>query len=75
MSSPRTLVLAAAFGGSCAWAQGTGFRGELGGMATQASALVQGASASSSVLPYVYGDWGRLYGRVDTFGLRVLPRG
>ncbi len=73
MSIPKTLLLATALGGTCVWAQGTGFRGELGGMATQASALVQGASASSSVLPYVYGDWGRLYGRVDTFGLRVMP--
>ncbi len=75
MSIPQTLLLAAALGGSCAWAQGTGFRGELGGMATQASSLVQGASAQSSVLPYVYGDWGRFYGRVDTFGLRLRPLG
>lgn len=75
MSIPQTLLLAAALGGSGAWAQGPGFRGELGGMATQASALVQGASAQSSVLPYVYGDWGRFYGRVDTFGLRLRPLG
>ena len=75
MPIPNAVLLVAALGSTCAWAQGTGFRGELGGMATQASALVQGASASSSVLPYVYGDWGRLYARVDTYGLRVLPLG
>lgn len=75
MTLAKTLLLAAALCGSCAWAQGAGFRGELGVMATQASALVQGAPSSSSVLPYVYGDWGRFYGRVDTFGLRLLPLG
>ncbi|MFM8864338.1 MAG: hypothetical protein ACKOFG_05360, partial [Limnohabitans sp.] len=75
MTLTNTVLLAAALGSTCAWAQGNGFRGELGGMATQASALVQGASASASAMPYVYGDWGRWYGRVDTFGLRALPLG
>ena len=75
MSMPNTLLLAAALGCTCAWAQEPGFRGEVGGMVTQSSALVRGASAQSSALPYVYGDWGRFYGRVDTFGVRTLPLG
>ena len=75
MPKAPALLLATALSASCAWAQSEGFKGELGGMVTHASALVQGASAQSSVLPYVYGDWGRFYGRVDTFGVRVLPMG
>lgn len=59
----------------CAWAQDEGFKGDVGGMVTSASAIVQGASAKTSVLPYVYGDWGRFYGRVDTFGVRTLALG
>jgi outer membrane protein len=26
-------------------------------------------------LPYVYGDWGRFYARVDTLGVKMLPLG
>ena len=58
-----------------AFAQSEGFKGDLGGMVTHSSALVSGASAQSSVLPYVYGDWGRFYGRVDTFGVRTVTLG
>ena len=66
-----TIVLAT----PCAWAQDEGFKGDVGGMVTSASAIVPGASAKTSVLPYVYGDWGRFYGRVDTFGVRTLALG
>ena len=52
-----------------------GFHGELGGMVTTTSAIVAGASDRTAALPYVYGDWGRFYGRVDTFGMRLLPMG
>jgi len=34
MTITNTFLLATALGSTCAWAQGTGFRGELGGMAT-----------------------------------------
>lgn len=51
------------------------FIGDVGGMAIGASTLVRGAQASTSALPYVYGDWGRWYARVDTFGLRTMPLG
>lgn len=56
-------------------AQGPGFQGDLGGMAVGHSALIQGQASPASALPYVHGDWGRFYGRVDTFGWRVLPMG
>ena len=75
MSILNTVLLATALCSSCAWAQAPGFRGELGGMLTHTAALVQGASEQSSVLPYVYGNWGRFYGRVDTFGVQVRPLG
>lgn len=51
------------------------FVGDVGGMVVGSSALVRGADASTSALPYVYGDWGRFYARVDTFGLRAVPLG
>ena len=68
-------LLTTALATPCAWAQHEGFKGDVGGMVTSASAIVQGASAKTSVLPYVYGDWGRFYGRVDTFGVRTLALG
>jgi len=66
-----TLLL----GATCAQAHDEGFHGDVGGMVTGASSIVSGASAQAHVLPYIYGDWGRFYGRVDTFGMRVLPMG
>ena len=68
-------LLTIALATPCAWAQDEGFKGDVGGMVTSASAIVQGASAKTSVLPYVYGGWGRFYGRVDTFGVRTLALG
>ncbi len=52
-----------------------GFVGEVGGMVTTSGALVKGAGTSTSVLPYAYGDWGRFYARVDTFGVKAAPLG
>ena len=51
------------------------FVGEAGGMLVGAQPLVQGASGTVSALPYVYGDWGRFYARVDTLGVKTLPMG
>jgi outer membrane protein len=51
------------------------FVGEVGGMLVGAQPLVQGASGTVSALPYVYGDWGRFYARVDTLGVKTLPMG
>lgn len=71
----KLALLASLLGVSCACAQDAGFKGDLGGMVAHSSALASGASGKSSALPYVYGDWGRVYGRVDTFGVRTLPLG
>ncbi|MGV0959554.1 MAG: MipA/OmpV family protein [Limnohabitans sp.] len=64
--------------GAAAQAQSTfpdRFVGEAGGMVATAQSVVQGGSATATALPYVYGDWGRLYARVDTFGVKTLPLG
>lgn len=72
----KSLALLAFWAGvSGVHAHSEGFHGDIGGMVTSTSAIVQGASARTGAMPYVYGDWGRFYGRVDTFGLRVLPMG
>jgi len=64
--------------GSAAQAQTTFsdyFVGEAGGMLVGTQPLVQGASGTVSAMPYVYGDWGRFYARVDTLGVKTLPLG
>jgi MipA family protein len=47
------------------------FVGEAGGMVVGGQPVVQGASGSVTALPYVYGDWGRFFARVDTFGIKT----
>lgn len=51
------------------------FVGEAGGMLVGAQPLVQGRTGSATALPYVYGDWGRFYARVDTLGIKTLALG
>jgi outer membrane protein len=51
------------------------FVGEVGAMGVTSNAIVNGASSKTSALPYVYGDWGRFYARVDTLGVKLLPMG
>lgn len=51
------------------------FVGEAGGMLVGARPLVQGRTGSVTALPYVYGDWGRFYARVDTLGIKTLALG
>jgi len=58
-----------------ALAQTGGFVGDVGGMAVASGAIVQGAESTTTALPYVYGDWGRFYARVDTLGVKALPVG
>lgn len=38
-------------------------------------AIVRGKSAETSVLPYVFAQYGPLFGRIDTFGVKTLPVG
>ena len=75
MFSVDKLLVLLSLCAASAWANDGAFQGEVGGMVTASSAVVQGSQSSSAALPYVYGDWGRFYGRVDTFGLRALPFG
>jgi outer membrane protein len=49
------------------------FVGDLGGAAYTTSALVKSKNMALSGLPYVYGDWGRSFARVDTLGIKTLP--
>jgi outer membrane protein len=53
----------------------TDLQGELGGAVFVTQSVVRGRSGSTQWLPYAYADAGRLYARVDTFGLRLLPLG
>ena len=49
------------------------FVGDLGLGVQRTQASAPGASARTWVLPYAYGDVGRLFVREDTFGARLLP--
>lgn len=49
------------------------FVGDFGGAAYASSAVVKSKDTSVSALPYVYGDWGRTFARVDTLGIKTLP--
>jgi outer membrane protein len=49
--------------------------GDLGGAVYSTSAIVKSKEASTTALPYVYGDWGRYFARVDTVGAKLLPVG
>lgn len=49
------------------------FVGEAGGMLVGAQPVVQGKTGAVTALPYVYGDIGRFYARVDTLGIKTLP--
>ena len=51
------------------------FQGDIGGMLTHSASPAAGVAGPRAALPYVYGDWGRFYGRVDTFGVRTLAWG
>lgn len=52
-----------------------GYQGDLGLGVFSHQGTYRGESAQTSVLPYVYGEWGDFFGRVDTFGYRVMPMG
>lgn len=50
-------------------------RGDLGLGAFVAQESIVGQSTRTTAAPYVYADYGPLFGRVDTFGLKLLPVG
>jgi outer membrane protein len=49
--------------------------GDLGLSAGRTQALAPGARARTWALPYAYADFGRLFVREDTFGVRLVPLG
>jgi outer membrane protein len=49
--------------------------GEVGLGVYARSEVVRDTGASTLVLPYVYADWGRVFARVDTLGVKTLPLG
>ena len=51
------------------------FAGEVGLGVYGKTEIVRGTGGSTLVLPYVYGDYGRFFARVDTFGVKTLPLG
>jgi len=51
------------------------FVGDLGAAVYSTSALIKSKDSTTTALPYVYGDWGRFFARVDTLGAQILPLG
>jgi len=51
------------------------FVGDLGVAVYSTSALIKSKDTTTTVLPYVYGDWGRFFARVDTLGAKIMPLG
>lgn len=49
--------------------------GDLGLGAIRMDQNVLGKKATVSPLPYIYGDYGRFFGRLDTFGVKTLQMG
>lgn len=50
-------------------------KGDVGLFANVSSSPIKGASNSVSLLPYAYFDYGRVFTRIDTFGVKTLPLG
>ena len=70
------LVLATLLTAAAARADDTPhYVGDLGLGVERTQASAPGASARTWALPYAYGDYGRLFVREDTFGVKTLPVG
>lgn len=52
-----------------------GYTGDVGLGVYARKEIYRGTSSQTDVLPYIYGQWGRFFGRVDTFGFQALPMG
>ena len=75
---PAGLALALAACAQAGMAQAQGerrFVGELGAGGFAAQSIARGHDTQLSVMPYVYGQYGRWFARLDTFGLKTLPLG
>jgi len=70
------VLLAACAAAAAAQADdGARFVGDLGLGVQRTQACAPGASARTFALPYAYGDFGRLFVREDTFGVKLVPAG
>lgn len=52
-----------------------GYTGDLGLGIYSRQGIYHGEQTQTDVLPYIYGEWGNFFGRVDTFGYRIMPMG
>jgi len=68
-------ALVSAAGAHAQVADATHWSGDLGVSVERTQASAPGASARTWVLPYAYGDLGRLFVREDTFGVKLVPVG
>ncbi len=78
MMRTRAAVLAGMVSAVAAHAQDADalhWSGDLGLGAERTQASAPGASARNWLLPYAYGDLGRLFVREDTFGAKLFPVG
>ena len=72
----RGLVLAAlALSAGARADESLHYVGDLGLGVERTQASAPGASARTWALPYAYGDYGRLFVREDTFGVKTVPIG
>lgn len=70
---PAVLALAAV--AAPAADDGPRLIGDVGPGVFARQAIVRGQSADASLLPYVFAQYGRVFGRIDTFGVKTLPVG
>ena len=68
-------VLMAATGAHAQTADVTQWSGDIGVNIERTQASAPGAAARTWVLPYAYGDIGRVFVREDTFGMKLVPIG
>lgn len=50
-------------------------QGDLGLFANATTSPINGIGSRTSLLPYAYFEYGRIFGRIDTFGIKTLPLG
>ncbi len=50
-------------------------QGDLGLFANVSSSPIRGTANSTTLLPYAYFDYGPIFTRIDTFGIKTLPLG
>ena len=49
--------------------------GDVGAAVYGTQSIIRGKNNETTLLPYLFADYGRFFARVDTFGIKVLPLG